>query len=157
MSVYLLFSALFRIFSLKRKRHHCRWMAAKLWLLIRSCSLRLSSSDGRRRGRGLFLSDCQKLWGSLVCHDYWDTGKSVFRVRRMRDICTCCRAFGSGTVNTLNCFNFLFISVLQSEFENPIWTLHLRHSLSSDLNYKTLVKRKINNAYIVTSLVYLRE
>lgn len=42
-------------------------------------------------------------------------GKSVFRVRRMRDIYTCCRAFGSGTVNTLNCFNFL--SVLQLDLQ----------------------------------------
>ena len=42
--------------------------------------------------------------GSLTCHTYCDTGLSP----KTRDIHTCCRAFGSGTVTA--CFNDLGLS-----------------------------------------------
>ena len=65
--------------------------------------------------------------GSLACHTCCDTGHPFLRSSpRTRDIHTCCRAFGSGTVTT--CVNDLGLS--RPGFEHP--TFRMRGERSTD-------------------------
>ena len=93
--------------SLILRRHHCRWRAANLDLCL---ALMAFSSEG-----------------SLACHTCCDTGHPFLRSSpRTRDIHTCCRAFGSGTVTT--CVNDLGLS--RPGFEHP--TFRMRGERSTD-------------------------
>ena len=65
--------------------------------------------------------------GPLACHTCCDTGHPFLRSSpRTRDIHTCCRAFGSGTVTT--CVNDLGLS--RPGFEHP--TFRMRGERSTD-------------------------